>query len=70
MRINGSELLEDLIPALMERDRLPYGVALDVTSAQRTCSGGRSPLWTLKRASRFSTRAGTMTLPISFISMT
>lgn len=36
LRINGAELLEDLIPALMERDRLPYGVALDVTSPQRT----------------------------------
>ncbi|MDO0911338.1 hypothetical protein QQM39_10885 [Streptomyces sp. DT2A-34] len=35
MRLTGAELLEDLIPALMERDHLPYGLALDVTSSQR-----------------------------------
>lgn len=36
LRVNGAELLEDLVPALMERDRLPYGVALDISSPQRT----------------------------------
>jgi hypothetical protein len=35
LRVNGAELLEELVPALMERDRLPYGVALDVTSPRR-----------------------------------